>query len=342
MSAATTTHRGRSHYRDCPPLIFSSRSCARVNVGAIISASITCFRASSFCPACKSASARSACALALSSGFAANATRNAESLRQCRRPSAPACRAAALRFGVERIDRHHALQHGPGARRFLVGIHQRRQLARRFDVRVRVPSSALRARAPRAPCRLSSARRAAMPHAGCLRRAHSESAAPPSRTPRSRHPDSTRASASPSAICAAKLSGLAAAIAFDLLERQSGRQTLRRLQRAAQRRVALVERRVEALLQLVDVDAKRLLDRRLGIAAVGVGLHQRAQLPLAVGVDDVLDDQRGLVIGERKSSAELLKPEFRSRILITCPRSIARANGMSMSRPQSARARRSS
>ena len=38
----------------------------------------------------------------------------------------------------------------------------------------------------------------------------------------------------------------------------------------------------------------------------------------------------------------LVKPEFKSRILSTAPRSIARANGMSISRPQSGRARRSS
>ena len=70
-------------------------------------------------------------------------------------------------------------------------------------------------------------------------------------------------------------------------------------QRRAQGAEALVQHLVEGALQLVDGDAEALADGGVAFDAVAVDSQERAQRRLAARGDDVLDEQRRLVVRER-------------------------------------------
>ena len=84
---------------------------------------------------------------------------------------------------------------------------------------------------------------------------------------------------------------------LELVRWQFGVQALRHGERTTQAGVAGLEEGVEGLLQRLDVDAERLANGGFGVGAVGIGRNQCPQLGLAVDIDDVLDDERGLVVG---------------------------------------------
>ena len=233
----------------CPPTSFSSRSCARAKVGAIISAASTCLRASSRSPACEQRLRRGR--RARRPGRAARrparrgTARTASAVsprRQRQRPE------RGVRRRVERIDGDHALQRGPAAAPApCAGSSSDTSWRADVDVGVVVRRSACSsARAARALSPFFSATPQSA-RAGCLRRARSAPAAPPARTPQSPRPDSAPRSASPSAICAGEALRVArprspsACRAACSGAKPSGTFSARR-----SARVALVEERVEA------------------------------------------------------------------------------------------------
>ena len=149
-----------------------------------------------------------------------------------------------VRGAVERIDRHDALA-APVCRRAgsFARIEQRHQLARRLRHRCGCRRSASRARAPRAPCRPSSVAIAAIAACGLsspvtfgkqLRRFFERG----DRRIRIRLRPAPRRAPSAPRSCR----DCAAASAFTWSTGMSSFKSLGRLQRAAQRRVALLER----------------------------------------------------------------------------------------------------
>ena len=109
----------------------------------------------------------------------------------------------------------------------------------------------------------------------------------------------------------------------------------------AQRAEHLLERLVERRLQLVEVGVERRLQRRVGVEPLAVGAQQLVQPRLAVGRDDVLDEQRRLVSTRARSCAAVGERRVQVAQLQRLAAVEQPANVMSISRPHSGAVRAS-